>query len=70
MYNSKTGKIIKDYEIKYLEEIVDVAVLPRTEFKSKNEREKDEYIRLSYATSKENIIEGLKRIKNAIERRK
>ena len=63
IYNLKTGKIIKDYEIKELEEIADVAVLPRTAFGLKNGCEKDEYIRLSYETSKENIIEGLKRIK-------
>lgn len=45
-----------------------VAVLPRTSFGVKNEDEKDEYIRLSFAASKENIIEGLKRIRNAIEK--
>jgi aspartate/methionine/tyrosine aminotransferase len=44
-----------------------VAVLPRTSFGSKNLGENEEYIRLSYATSRDNIIEGLKRIKNAIE---
>ncbi len=44
-----------------------VAVLPRTSFGCKNEHEDDEYIRLSYATSKEIIVEGLKRIKKAIE---
>jgi aspartate/methionine/tyrosine aminotransferase len=31
--------------------------------------EKDEYIRLSYATSREQIIEGLKRMKRAIEKK-
>ena len=46
----------------------DVAVLPRTSFGVKNVGEKEEYIRLSYATSKENIIEGLKRIKNLLEK--
>ncbi|SHF58681.1 Aspartate/methionine/tyrosine aminotransferase [Caldanaerobius fijiensis DSM 17918] len=44
-----------------------VAVLPRTSFGVKNVGEKEEYLRLSYATSKENIIEGLKRIKETIE---
>lgn len=45
-----------------------VAVLPRTSFGSRNQGEKDEYIRLSYATSRENIIEGLGRIKKVIEK--
>lgn len=43
-----------------------VAVLARTCFGSKGEEE--EYIRLSYATSEENIREGLKRIKEALEK--
>ncbi len=46
-----------------------VAVLPRTSFGVRNQGETEEYIRLSYATSKENIREGLKRIKQAIEGR-
>lgn len=45
-----------------------VAVLARTCFGSKNAGEKQEYIRLSYATSEENIKEGLKRIKAVLER--
>ena len=44
-----------------------VAVLPRTSFGVKNIGESQEYIRLSYATSKDNIIGGLKRIKKAVE---
>ncbi|MCX7959753.1 MAG: hypothetical protein N3B13_11975, partial [Deltaproteobacteria bacterium] len=47
-----------------------VAVLARTCFGSKNIGEKDEYIRLSYATSREQIIEGLKRMKDAIENKR
>ncbi|MEA1963564.1 MAG: pyridoxal phosphate-dependent aminotransferase [Candidatus Aerophobetes bacterium] len=46
----------------------DVAVLSRSCFGRRNEGEKDEYIRLSYATSKEGILEGLKRIKKAVEK--
>ncbi len=46
----------------------DVAVLPRTSFGVKNVGEKEEYIRLSYATSKENIMEGLRRLKNLLEK--
>ncbi|SMB87792.1 Aspartate/methionine/tyrosine aminotransferase [Desulfonispora thiosulfatigenes DSM 11270] len=45
-----------------------VAVLPQTSFGMRNEGETEEYIRLSFATSKENIIEGLKRIKKGLER--
>jgi aspartate aminotransferase len=44
-----------------------VALLPRTSFGARNLDEKEEYIRLSYATSRENIIEGLKRIKKVVE---
>jgi aspartate/methionine/tyrosine aminotransferase len=52
----------------YILHEADVAVLPRTSFGSRNENEKEEYIRLSYATSRENIAEGLKRIKKVIEK--
>ncbi|MBN2329279.1 MAG: pyridoxal phosphate-dependent aminotransferase [Candidatus Omnitrophica bacterium] len=45
-----------------------VAVLPRTCFGRKNEGEDQEYIRLSFATSTDNIREGLKRMKQYIER--
>ncbi|MCE5329192.1 pyridoxal phosphate-dependent aminotransferase [bacterium] len=45
-----------------------VAVLSRTSFGRKNENETEEYIRISYATSKDNIKEGLKRIKKAVEK--
>ena len=44
-----------------------VAVLDRTFFGSRNEEENEEYIRLSYVTSNDNIKEGLGRIKRAIE---
>ena len=46
-----------------------VAVLPRTSFGVKNIGETQEYIRLSYAASNETILNGLARIKKAIERR-
>ncbi len=46
-----------------------VAVLSDRHFGSKNPDDNNEYIRLSYATSTENIIEGCKRIKQVIERR-
>jgi aspartate/methionine/tyrosine aminotransferase len=45
-----------------------VAVLARTRFGRKNAGEDQEYIRLSYATSLENIREGLKRLKAFCER--
>lgn len=44
-----------------------VAVLPRTSFGMINSNENEQYIRLSYATSKELIKEGIARIKRAIE---
>lgn len=44
-----------------------VAVLPRTSFGTRNAGEDQEYIRLSYATSKASIVAGLARIKKAIE---
>jgi aspartate/methionine/tyrosine aminotransferase len=43
-----------------------VAVLPRTCFGRRLEEE--EYIRLSYATSDDNIVEGLRRMKTALEK--
>jgi len=51
----------------YLLDKGNVAVLPRSSFGIKNEGETEEYIRLSYATGEKEIIEGLKRIKKAIE---
>ena len=51
----------------YLLHKANVAVLARSCFGKRNEGEKEEYIRLSYVTSRENIIEGVKRIKKAIE---
>jgi aspartate/methionine/tyrosine aminotransferase len=48
----------------------DVAVLPRTSFGVKNTGEDQEYIRLSYATSRDNIFKGLEKIDNAIKKRK
>ncbi|MBA7628308.1 Aspartate aminotransferase [subsurface metagenome] len=51
----------------YLLHKANVAVLARNCFGQRNEGEKEEYIRLSYVTSRENIIEGVKRIKKAIE---
>jgi len=47
-----------------------VAVLSRTCFGKRNQGEDQEYIRLSYATSRHGIEEGLKRMKEAIENKK
>ena len=52
----------------HLLEKADVAVLARTFFGPKNPGETDEYVRLSYVTSTEKIKEGMKRIKNLIEK--
>ncbi|HHW09491.1 MAG TPA: pyridoxal phosphate-dependent aminotransferase [Firmicutes bacterium] len=43
-----------------------VAVLPRSSFGSRNEGETEEYLRFSYATSREAIVEGLQRIKEVV----
>jgi len=51
----------------YLLEKAGVAVLARECFGPKNEGEDQEYVRLSYATSQEQIQEGLRRIKQAVE---
>lgn len=51
----------------YLLHRANVAVLARSCFGKRNEGEEEEYIRLSYVTSRENIVEGVKRIKKAIE---
>lgn len=51
----------------YLLHRANVAVLARSCFGKRNEGEEEEYIRLSYVTSRKNIIEGVKRIKKAIE---
>jgi len=52
----------------YLLNSFGVAVLARTSFGKKNEGETEEYIRISYATSKDLIREGMKRIKSAVEK--
>ena len=51
----------------YLLHKADVAVLPRTFFGVKNDGEDQEYIRLSYATSRKNILNGLLKIKKAVK---
>lgn len=53
---------------KYLLYEAGVAVLARACFGNKNEEENQEYIRLSYAASHEDIREGVRRIKEAVER--
>lgn len=67
-FSDLKGKIIQEYEIKtsldfanLLLEKANVAVVPGIAFGD------DNYIRLSYATSMENIKEGIKRIKECIE---
>jgi aspartate aminotransferase len=45
-----------------------VALLARNAFGPKNSGEKDEYLRLAFTTSKDDIREGIKRIKNFIEK--
>lgn len=68
-------EVCKNFGFKNAEELQNyllhdagVAVLVRNCFGMRNDGEAEEYIRLSYANSKENIIEGLKRMKAAIEK--
>jgi aspartate/methionine/tyrosine aminotransferase len=60
----KDSKELQDYLLNN----AGVAVLARTCFGSRNVGENEEYIRLSYATSEDNIKEGLRRIKEALEK--
>ena len=50
----------------YLLHTADVAALPRSAFGERNAGENHEYLRFSYATSRENIIKGLDRIDKAM----
>ena len=59
-------KNAKEFQ-EYLLHKAGVAVLPRTCFGQKNVSENEEYIRLSYATSTNMIVNGLQRIKDAVE---
>ena len=53
---------------KYLLHEAGVAVLPRSSFGIRNAGENNEYVRLCYAVSEKEIIEGLARIKKAVEK--
>lgn len=44
----------------------DAAVLPRSAFGARNAGEDQEYLRFSYATSRENIVKGLERLEKAL----
>jgi len=52
---------------KYLLHEAGVAVLPRSSFGVRNFGENNEYVRLCYAVNEKEIIEGLSRIKKAVE---
>jgi aspartate/methionine/tyrosine aminotransferase len=56
----------KQLQVKLLHE-AGVAVLPRSSFGTRNEGETGEYVRFSYANSREAIVEGLRRIKALVE---
>ncbi len=60
----KDARALQDY----LLDKVDVAVLCRDYFGTRDLDETQEYIRLSYCVSRESITEGLKRMKQAIEK--
>jgi len=51
----------------YILDKADVAILSRTYFGSRPPDEHDQYVRFSYCISREQIIEGLARIKQAVE---
>ncbi|MBD3187010.1 aminotransferase class I/II-fold pyridoxal phosphate-dependent enzyme [Candidatus Bathyarchaeota archaeon] len=51
----------------YILEKCDVAVLSRTYFGSKPPQEREHFVRLSYCISREQITEGLARVKEAVE---
>jgi len=53
----------------YLLHTAGVATLPRTSFGEKNATESQEYLRFSYATSRENITKGLQLIREALAAR-
>lgn len=59
-----TARELQDYLLKEAK----VAILARTFFGQKNEGETEEYVRFSYATAKPQILEGLARIKKAVEK--
>lgn len=59
-------KDAKEFQKKALYE-GNVAVLPRTSFGSKDSWENQEYVRLSYATSTEQIKEGIERLRKVVE---
>lgn len=61
----KNSRMLQDHIL----DKADVAVLSRTFFGSRNTGENEEYIRLSYVTSTDNMKEGIRRIKKAIENR-
>ncbi len=47
--------------------MIDHAVLSRTCFGPRNQGEDQEYIRISFATSRENLVEGIGRMRKLIE---
>jgi aspartate aminotransferase len=53
----------------YLLHTGNVATLPRSAFGAKNKEETQEYLRFSYATSRENIVAGLQKINSALASR-
>lgn len=57
---------VREFQRRLLHE-AGVAVLARTAFGDKNPGEDQEYVRISYATSRENLMEGLRRMREWIE---
>jgi aspartate/methionine/tyrosine aminotransferase len=64
----KSAENLREYLLHYDEKNKKgVAVLSRIHFGDKLKNEKEEYIRLSFAGSKKDLKEGIKRIKEAVE---
>ncbi|HNT30463.1 MAG TPA: pyridoxal phosphate-dependent aminotransferase, partial [bacterium] len=62
------GEELRKYLLTYdKENKKGVAVLARIHFGSKRPDEQEEYIRIAYPGTKESVIEGIKRLKDAIE---
>ena len=64
----KMGFVNSDKFQQFLLHEAGVAVLPRSSFGLRNTAEKEEYVRLCYAVSEKEIVEGLLRIKKAVEK--
>ena len=61
------AKDAKEFQERVLFE-AGVAILPSTSFGKRNEGETQEYVRFSYATSRENIMKGIDKIEDFMKK--